>query len=49
MLKSSWKLAQPIHFAGLKPSYSVNARLKVGEKLFFENEVAKEKKELVVL
>jgi hypothetical protein len=27
----------------------VNARLKVGEKLFFEDEVAKEKKELVVL
>ena len=27
----------------------VNARLKIGEKLFFEDEVAKEKKELVVL
>jgi hypothetical protein len=27
----------------------VNARLKVGEKLFFEDEVSKEKKELVVL
>lgn len=27
----------------------VNARLKVGEKLFFEDEAAKEKKELVVL
>lgn len=27
----------------------VNARLKGGEKLFFEDEVAKEKKELVVL
>lgn len=27
----------------------VNARLKVGEKLFFEDETAKEKKELVVL
>jgi hypothetical protein len=27
----------------------VSARLKVGEKLFFEDEVAKEKKELVVL
>lgn len=27
----------------------VNARLKAGEKLFFEDEVAKEKKELVVL
>ncbi|MHB1401821.1 MAG: transcriptional regulator [Thiobacillus sp.] len=27
----------------------VNARLKGGEKLFFEDEIAKEKKELVVL
>lgn len=27
----------------------VNARLKLGEKLFFEDEVAKEKKEVVVL
>ncbi|OIT12637.1 transcriptional regulator [Ralstonia solanacearum] len=27
----------------------VNARLKVGEKLFFEDEAAKEKKEVVVL
>lgn len=27
----------------------VNARLKQGEKLFFEDEVAKEKKEVVVL
>lgn len=27
----------------------VNSRLKTGEKLFFEDEVAKEKKELVVL
>lgn len=27
----------------------VNVRLKVGEKLFFENELAKEKKEVVVL
>lgn len=27
----------------------VNARLKVGEKLFFEDETAKEKKEVVVL
>lgn len=27
----------------------VNARLKVGEKLFFEDEMAKEKKEVVVL
>lgn len=27
----------------------VGARMKVGEKLFFEDEVAKEKKELVVL
>lgn len=27
----------------------VNARLKAGEKLFFEDEIAKEKKELVVL
>jgi len=27
----------------------VNARLKVGEKLFFEDEIAKDKKELVVL
>jgi hypothetical protein len=27
----------------------VSARLKVGEKLFFEDEAAKEKKELVVL
>jgi hypothetical protein len=27
----------------------VNVRLKVGEKLFFEDEAAKEKKELVVL
>lgn len=27
----------------------VNSRLKVGEKLFFEDEAAKEKKELVVL
>lgn len=27
----------------------VNARLRAGEKLFFEDEIAKEKKELVVL
>lgn len=27
----------------------VNARLKAGEKLFFEDEIAKEKKEVVVL
>jgi len=27
----------------------VNSRLKTGEKLFFEDEAAKEKKELVVL
>lgn len=27
----------------------VNARLKIGEKLFFEDSMAKEKKELVVL